>query len=100
LVGVENKAFDEDFYNFRAVIQDLERRIASVIIQAFDDSTTIMGCFKLLDAFDNLLERNVNFPQFPCLASRTHITLVIISCSNLYSQLIPPSFFPLPGHHL
>jgi dynein heavy chain len=28
-------------------------------LQALDDSTTIMGCFKLLDSFENLLEREV-----------------------------------------
>ncbi len=35
----------------------LERRLASVIIQAFDDSTTILGRLKLLDSFEGLLLR-------------------------------------------
>lgn len=33
ICSVEAKQFDDDFFNFRAVVQDLERRIASVIIQ-------------------------------------------------------------------
>ena len=35
----------------------LERRLASVIVQAFDDSTTIQGKLKLLDSFEGLLLR-------------------------------------------
>jgi dynein heavy chain len=59
IMSVDTKQFDDDFYNFRLVVQDLERRIASVIMQAIDDSTTVMTIFKLLDSFENLLERNV-----------------------------------------
>lgn len=59
IVSVDIKQFDDDFYTFRLVVQDLERRIASVIMQAMDDSTTVMTVFKLLDGFENLLERNV-----------------------------------------
>ena len=59
IVSVESKQFEDDFYTFRLVVQDLERRIASVIMQAMDDSTTVMTVFKMLDSFENLLERNV-----------------------------------------
>ena len=27
--------------------------------QAFDDSTTVLGCFKLFDSFEGLLEREI-----------------------------------------
>ncbi len=40
-------------------MQELERRAASVIIQAFDDSSTIIGKLKLFDSFGNLLEREI-----------------------------------------
>ena len=59
IISVEEPQFEDDFFAFRLTVQDLERRLASVIIQAFDDSTTIMARFKLLDSFENLLERDV-----------------------------------------
>ena len=59
IMNVENKKFDEDFYEFRCTINELERRLAAVIVQAFDDSTTVMGCFKLFDSFEGLLEREI-----------------------------------------
>lgn len=37
--------------------QELERRLASVLSQAFDDTATISGRFKLLDSFEGLLGR-------------------------------------------
>ena len=59
IASVEAKQFDEDFYNFRCVVQDLERRIGSLISQALDDSTTVMACFKVIESFDELLERDL-----------------------------------------
>ncbi len=53
------KEFDDDFYEFRAKIKELERRLASVITQGFDDSDTILGRFKLLDSFEGLLNRPI-----------------------------------------
>ena len=40
------------------MVEQLERRLASVIVQAFDDSTTIQGRLKLLDSFEGLLLRD------------------------------------------
>ena len=59
IMNVEHKDFDDDFYAFRCNINELERRLASVIVQAFDDSTTVLGCFKLFDSFEGLLEREI-----------------------------------------
>jgi len=59
VMDVEAKQFDDDFFIFRTRISELERRVASVIIQAFDDSTTVLGRFKLLDSFEGLLEREI-----------------------------------------
>jgi dynein heavy chain len=58
-MDVESKQFDTDFYNFQSQIKELERRLASVITQAFDDSVTVLLRFKLLDAFEGILERDV-----------------------------------------
>ncbi len=59
VMDTDAKAFDEDFYAFRVVIRELERRLAAIIIQAFDDCTTISMTFKLLDSFEGLLDREV-----------------------------------------
>lgn len=59
IMNIEMRAFDDDFYQFRQKIKELERRIASVLTQGFDDSDTIIGKFKLLDAFDELLQRPI-----------------------------------------
>ena len=59
IMDVESKQFDDDFYEFRCVIKELERRLGSVIIQAFDDCVTVGSAFKLLDSFEGLLEREI-----------------------------------------
>ncbi|MEW5311809.1 MAG: hypothetical protein WDW38_003494 [Sanguina aurantia] len=59
VMDVDAKQFDSDFYTFRIVIKELERRLAAIIIQAFDDCTTISMTFKLLDSFEGLLDREV-----------------------------------------
>eukprot|EP00201_Polytomella_parva_P017476 CAMPEP_0175071536 /NCGR_PEP_ID=MMETSP0052_2-20121109/19298_1 /TAXON_ID=51329 ORGANISM="Polytomella parva, Strain SAG 63-3" /NCGR_SAMPLE_ID=MMETSP0052_2 /ASSEMBLY_ACC=CAM_ASM_000194 /LENGTH=4543 /DNA_ID=CAMNT_0016338719 /DNA_START=12 /DNA_END=13643 /DNA_ORIENTATION=- len=59
VMDVDAKKFHDDFYKFRIVIKELERRLAAIIIQAFDDCTTIQTTFKLLDSFEGLLDREV-----------------------------------------
>jgi dynein heavy chain len=59
IMDVSKKEFDDDFYEFRCAIKNLERRLASVLTQGFDDCATIYGRFKLLDSFDELLERPI-----------------------------------------
>ena len=58
-MDIENKQFDDDFYEFRSKIKELERRLASVITEGFDDCDTIHGRFKLLDSFEGLLNRPI-----------------------------------------
>jgi dynein heavy chain len=59
IMDIEKRSFDDDFYKFRQRIKELERRLASILTQGFDDSDTIIGKFKLLDAFDGLLHRPI-----------------------------------------
>ena len=59
VMNVDSKVFEEHFYDFRLELSELERRVASVIVQAFEDSSTILGKFKLLDSFEGLLERDI-----------------------------------------
>jgi len=57
IMDIEEHAFDDDFFKFRQRIKELERRLASVLTQSFDDSDTIIGKFKLLESFEGLLTR-------------------------------------------
>lgn len=58
-MDINVKEFDEDFLAFRNKIKELERRLASVITQGFDDNDTISGKYKLLDCFDGILNRPI-----------------------------------------
>lgn len=57
--------FDDDFYEFRCSIKELERRLGAVVSLAFDDCATVYGRFKLLDSFEGLLERPIIQVQCP-----------------------------------
>jgi len=59
IMDIEKRQFDDDFYKFRNRIKELERRLASILTQGFDDSDTIIGKFKLLDSFEGLLHRPI-----------------------------------------
>ena len=58
-IDEKDKRFDDDFYKFRSKIKELERRLASVITQGFDDMDTIQGRFKILESFEGLLNRPI-----------------------------------------
>ncbi|RPH15646.1 MAG: hypothetical protein CBC49_005055 [Alphaproteobacteria bacterium TMED89] len=57
VLDVEVKQFDDDFYEFRCSIKELERRLGSVLNQGFDDCATVFASFKLIESFEGLLER-------------------------------------------
>ncbi|CAM9131888.1 unnamed protein product, partial [Ectocarpus fasciculatus] len=59
IMDVGAKDFDDDFYEFRCSIKELERRLGAVVSLAFDDCSTVYGKFKLLDSFEGLLERPI-----------------------------------------
>jgi dynein heavy chain len=59
IMDVGAKEFDDDFYDFRGSIKELERRLGAVVSLAFDDCSTVYGKFKLLDSFEGLLERPI-----------------------------------------
>ena len=72
IMDVSAKQFDDDFYEFRCRIKELERRLGSVLTQGFDDCPTIGGRFKLLDSFEGLLERPIIQDEL----ERKHIALI------------------------
>jgi dynein heavy chain len=59
ILDLENKGFDDAFYEFRTRMKELDRRVGSVIVQGFDDVTTVAGRFRLLDTFDTLIFRPI-----------------------------------------
>ena len=59
ILDIEKREFDDDFFKFRQRIKELERRLASVLTQSFDDCDTIIGKFKLLESFEGLLNRPI-----------------------------------------
>jgi len=77
IMDIEERHFDDDFFSFRNRINELERRLASILTQGFDDSDTIIGKFKLLDSFGGLLSRPIIQDEL----ERKHITLL-----ELYKQ--------------
>jgi len=72
ILDIEKKDFDDDFYAFRQRIKELERRLASILTQGFDDCDTIIGKFKLLDSFEGLLNRPIIQDEL----EKKHITLL------------------------
>jgi dynein heavy chain len=77
IMNIEMREFDDDFYKFRQRIKELERRIASILTQGFDDCDTIIGKFKLLDSFSVLLNRPIIQDEL----EKKHIVLL-----ELYKQ--------------
>lgn len=59
IMDIEKKQFADDFFKFRQRIKELERRLASILTQSFDDSDTLIGKFKLLESFEGLLTREI-----------------------------------------
>ena len=59
IMDIEMKQFADDFFKFRQRIKELERRLASILTQSFDDSDTLIGKFKLLESFEGLLTREI-----------------------------------------
>ncbi|XP_064323504.1 dynein axonemal heavy chain 9 [Phalacrocorax carbo] len=54
-----NMEFEQDVFDFQQKVQDIDRRLGTVFIQAFDDASDLEHAFKLLDMFGSLLERPV-----------------------------------------
>ena len=72
ILNLENKEFEDAFYEFRTRMKELDRRLGSVIVQGFDDVTTVAGRFRLLDTFDNLITRPIVADEL----EKNHATLI------------------------
>lgn len=49
------KAFVEDYVEFKLKIDDLDRRLAAIICQAFDDCSGVESAFKVNDSLLNAI---------------------------------------------
>ena len=58
-MNVKNMRFDDEYYEWRLNVKTLEKRLASVLVSAFDDQSTLQSKFKLLDSFEGLLDRPI-----------------------------------------
>ena len=59
IMDIEQKQFADEFFKFRQRIKELERRLASILTQSFDDCDALVGKFKLLESFEGLLTREI-----------------------------------------
>ncbi|XP_016077900.1 PREDICTED: dynein heavy chain 9, axonemal [Miniopterus natalensis] len=53
----QSKEFENDVSKFNQRVEDLDRRLGTIFIQALDDAPDLEHAFKLLDIAGNLLER-------------------------------------------
>lgn len=51
------KKFQKDYNKFNTQMKHIDKRVASVICQSFDDNTTFSSRFKLFEMFDELILR-------------------------------------------
>jgi len=111
IMNIASVKFDQDFYNFRSRVKELERRLGSILTQGFDDADTIFGRFKLLDSFENLLNRPIIQDEL----EKKHVVLLeafkndLKICQSIYldgkslidsnsnSSPIPKNFPPISG---
>jgi dynein heavy chain len=58
-MDVSNMQFNEDFQIFKSRMKELDKRLGSVISQSFEDNDSFISRMKLLDSFEEILERNL-----------------------------------------
>ncbi|KAM6050968.1 dynein axonemal heavy chain 9-like [Chlamydotis macqueenii] len=58
-LDLTSREFEQDAFDFQQKVEDIDRRLGTVFIQAFDDASDLEHTFKLLDMFGSLLERPV-----------------------------------------
>ncbi|KAL7679175.1 putative AAA+ ATPase domain, dynein heavy chain region D6 P-loop domain-containing protein [Plasmopara halstedii] len=92
LMDIDARDFENDFYVFRLKIKELERRLASVIHQAFDDANTIAGRVKCLSYFKDLLDRQIINNEL----ERKHASLITSYASEL--QVVQQIFIENRDH--
>nr|CAD7441493.1 unnamed protein product [Timema bartmani] len=64
VLNPEDEAFVQDYVEFQARIRDLDRRLASVLCQAFDDCCNLESVFKLIEIVGSVLDRPLIKDEF------------------------------------
>merc|ERR1711871_1877368 len=59
LMDVDAINFNVDFEQFKSTVEELEKRLGSLLTEGFEDSNSLIGRFKLLDSFYDLLKRPI-----------------------------------------
>ena len=97
------KKFQKDQNKFNTAMKHIDKRVASVICQSFDDNTTFSSRFKLFEMFDELILRpkideEITKKQFSLLdAYKKDLKIyhgVFVHCSGLIEKQDPKS--PIP----
>lgn len=57
IADITAEQFDDDFFAFRVKIRNLERTLAAMLCDSYEDNTTILSRFDLMDTFEPLLLR-------------------------------------------
>ncbi|KAJ3096963.1 hypothetical protein HDU97_005410 [Phlyctochytrium planicorne] len=57
VLNINQIDFEVDLGKFHTIITDLDRRIGTILCQAFDDCSGLHACFRLLESFSGLLSR-------------------------------------------
>jgi dynein heavy chain len=56
-LDISSDVFNTKYTQYKETLKELEKRIAAVLTQTFDENDTIIGKFKVLENFDSILER-------------------------------------------
>jgi len=56
-LDISSDEFNKKYAKYKETLKELERRVAAVLTQTFDECDTIIGKFKILENFDTILER-------------------------------------------
>ena len=57
ILNLSSRDFSNDLLKFHSQTSDLDRRISTILNQAFDDCPGLYSCFRLLESFGGLLNR-------------------------------------------
>nr|CAD7455111.1 unnamed protein product [Timema tahoe] len=90
VLNPEDEAFVQDYVEFQARIRDLDRRLASVLCQAFDDCCNLESVFKLIEIVGSVLDRPLIKDEFTgkykYIVEMLEVELA--STQNLYTKQI------------
>ena len=79
VMDADSGVFEADYAAFRACVRELERRLASLIGTALDDSSSVGRTFKLLDSFEGVMERDVIAAEL----EKKHLSLLKLFAADI-----------------